>query len=347
MQSFTIGKVNKFIIHFIGNKNNGEGVRLSDDLTDFEDIEEQIRALINNNFKTEELYQFFFLPSLELNPIFQFIKSIFQDKGLTFGAKSKVETSIPAEIVVVDNNSTDDTIQKLSKYKQVKVLKNTANLGFGPANNQGLKESRGEYILFLNSDTIINNSAISQSLTYFCTHPELACLTTQLLNSDGSVQECGGYFPNLLNTFTWCSHMDDLPWINKIIPAIHPHTPNFYLHDDFYQHDQYLDWIKGAYFLTRKTILNKVGGFDPQIFMYAEDIDLSYRIKKAYPGLKNYLYSTAKVTHLGGGSSKFSNLKLNKEREGVKYFFQKHQPQYLPLIKIFLVINQILGIFFQ
>ena len=88
MQSFTIGKVNKFIIHFIGNKNNGEGVRLSDDLTDFEDIEEQIRALINNNFKTEELYQFFFLPSLELNPIFQFIKSIFQDKN-TFVEHSK------------------------------------------------------------------------------------------------------------------------------------------------------------------------------------------------------------------------------------------------------------------
>jgi hypothetical protein len=88
MQSFTTGKVNKFIIHFIGNKNNGEGVRLSDDLTDFEDIEEQIRELINNNFKTEELYQFFFLPSLELNPIFQFVKSIFQDKN-TFVEHSK------------------------------------------------------------------------------------------------------------------------------------------------------------------------------------------------------------------------------------------------------------------
>ncbi len=88
MQSFTTGKVNKFIIHFIGNKNNGEGVRLSDDLTDFEDIEEQIRELINNNFKTEELYQFFFLPSLKLNPIFQFVKSIFQDKN-TFVEHSK------------------------------------------------------------------------------------------------------------------------------------------------------------------------------------------------------------------------------------------------------------------
>lgn len=88
MQDFTIGKVDKFIIHFIGNKNNGEGVRLSDDLTDFKNIEEQIKGLINNNFKVEELYQFFFLPSLELNPIYQFVKSIFQDKN-TFVEHSK------------------------------------------------------------------------------------------------------------------------------------------------------------------------------------------------------------------------------------------------------------------
>lgn len=88
MQGFTIGKVEKFIIHFIGNKNNGEGVRLSDDLTDFENIKEQIKGLINNNFKSEEQYQFFFLPNLELNPIFQFVKSIFQDKN-TFVEHSK------------------------------------------------------------------------------------------------------------------------------------------------------------------------------------------------------------------------------------------------------------------
>ncbi len=88
MRSLTIGKLNKFIIHFIGNKNNGEGVRLSDDLTDFKDVEEQINGLIKNNFKMEELYQFFFLPSLELNPIYQFVKSIFQDKN-TFVEQTK------------------------------------------------------------------------------------------------------------------------------------------------------------------------------------------------------------------------------------------------------------------
>ncbi len=88
MQSFTIGKIESLIIHFIGNKNNGDGVRLSEELTHFEKIEGQIKGLISNNFKTEELYQFFFLPSLELNPLYQFVKSIFNNKS-TFIEQSK------------------------------------------------------------------------------------------------------------------------------------------------------------------------------------------------------------------------------------------------------------------
>lgn len=88
MQGFTIDTIDKLIIHFIGNKNNGDGVRLSDDLTDIKNIEEQIKELISSNFKMEELYQFYFLPSLELNPMYQFVKSIFQDKN-TFVEQSK------------------------------------------------------------------------------------------------------------------------------------------------------------------------------------------------------------------------------------------------------------------
>lgn len=88
MQDFTIGKIDKLIIHFIGNKNNGDGVRLSDELTHFENIEEQIKGLISNNLKTEELYHFFFLPNLELNPMYQFIKGIFDNQD-TFVEQSK------------------------------------------------------------------------------------------------------------------------------------------------------------------------------------------------------------------------------------------------------------------
>lgn len=80
MQHITLGKMDKLILHFVGNKNNGDGVRFSDTLIDFENIEEYLKQLINNNFKSEELYQFYFLPDLELNPMYQFISSIFHKK---------------------------------------------------------------------------------------------------------------------------------------------------------------------------------------------------------------------------------------------------------------------------
>lgn len=72
--------MDKLILHFVGNKNNGDGVRFSDALTDFENIEDFFKQLIDNNFKSEELYQFYFLPNLELNPMYQFISSVFQEK---------------------------------------------------------------------------------------------------------------------------------------------------------------------------------------------------------------------------------------------------------------------------
>ena len=79
MQQTSIGKMNKLIVHLVGNKNNGEGVRLSSAETDFENVEEQFTQLVNNSFNFEELYAFHFLPSVELNPVYQFVKSIFND----------------------------------------------------------------------------------------------------------------------------------------------------------------------------------------------------------------------------------------------------------------------------
>ena len=79
MQNITLGEINKFIVHSIGNKNNGDGVRFSDSLTDFDKIEEHIRQLAINSFKFNELFSFFFLPNLDLNPVYQFVSSIFKN----------------------------------------------------------------------------------------------------------------------------------------------------------------------------------------------------------------------------------------------------------------------------
>ncbi len=261
------------------------------------------------------------------------IKSIYQDKGLK---------EIPFEIIVIDNASTDDSVKKISKFSVV-LINNKVNQGYGIANNQALKISQGQYILLLNSDTIILHSAISQSLNWLSSHPEAHCCTAQLLNQDKSIQISGGYFPNLLNMFTWCTNLDDLPFINSIIKPFHPHTPDFYTKDKFYLNDHAQDWVTGAFMLFRKSIYNKIGGFDESYFMYGEEYEYQYRIHIAFPKSKVYYLVGPQIIHLGGASSIKKTDPIIREYEGIIAFFTKHKPKYqLPIIKILLKLNRFL-----
>lgn len=274
------------------------------------------------------------------------LKSIFTDKGLSFDLNVADNSSkTPTEIIVIDNHSQDDSLKKISQLKQpIKIITNKTNIGFGKANNQGLKIAQGNYVLLLNSDTIILHSAISQTLTWLSSHPEAAGCTAQLLNSNGTIQASGGYFPNLLNTFTWCLGIDDLPLVNRVIKPLHPHTPNFYTHDSFYKTDHPQDWITGAYILVRKNIIDKVSGFDPDYFMYTEELEMCYRIKLSFPKLNFWYLVGPQITHLGGASSagnhQFSH---DREYEGIRSFFKKHRPKFeYQIVVVLLKINRLL-----
>jgi GT2 family glycosyltransferase len=262
------------------------------------------------------------------------LKSIFTDKGLK---------EIPYEIIIIDNASTDDSVSKIKKLSgPITLIENKHNLGFGGANNQGFKIAKGNYILMLNSDTIILHSAISQSLDWLSSHPEAAGCTAQLLNSDESIQASGGYFPNLLNTFTWCLGLDDLPLINQLVKPIHPHTPDFYTHDRYYLHDHPQQWITGAYFLTRKNIIDKVSGFDESYFMYGEELEMMYRIYQEFPTLQLWYLIGPQIIHLGGKSASSQKQIFEREYDGIKAFFAKHHPSQLPLIEKLISINRFL-----
>lgn len=260
------------------------------------------------------------------------LKSIWQDKGLK---------KIPFEIIVIDNKSSDDSVKNLKKLdKKITLITNNKNLGFAKANNQGLKIAQGNYILFLNSDTLILHSAISQSLDWLSSHPEASACTAQLLNFDKTIQASGGFFPNLANVFTWSFNLDDLPLVNKIIKPIHPHTPNFYTKDKFYLRDHQQDWVTGAFFLTRKPLLDKVKGFDENYFMYGEEIELSYRIKKSTDNNKVWYLIGPQIIHLGAASATNKLDPILNEYKGVLSFFKKHKSksQY-KIAKLLLKIN--------
>jgi len=263
------------------------------------------------------------------------IKSIFLDKGLK---------EIPFEIIIVDNNSHDESVRELKKIKnKITLIENKDNTGFGKANNQGVKIAKGNYILLLNSDTIILHSAISQSLDWLCSHPESSICTAQLLNKDKTIQASGGFFPNLINVFTWCLSLDDLPLINKIIKPIHPHTPAFYTKDKFYLSDHRQDWVTGAFLLTRKNLFDKVGGFDESYFMYGEEVELCYRIEKNTNNNQVWYLIGPQITHLGGASATSRLDPILNEYHGIISFFKKHKPKWqYPIVKLFLKINALI-----
>lgn len=269
----------------------------------------------------------------------QCLKSILSDKGLK---------QMDYEIIIVDNNSHDNSLIKIKEFKnslkisnlKFKIISNNFNAGFGGANNQGIKIAKGNYILLLNSDTIILHSAISQSLDWLSSHPEASTCTAQLLNQDKTIQASGGFFPNLANMFTWCLSLDDLPLINKIIKPIHPHTPKFYTHDNFYTKDHQQDWVTGAFMLTRKPLLDKVKGFDENYFMYGEELELSYRLKLATKQNQVWYLIGPQIIHLGGASAANQIDPILNEYKGFLSFFKKHRPKWqLPIIKSLLKIN--------
>lgn len=274
------------------------------------------------------------------------LKSIQKDKGLTFDLNN-IDNSdkIPSEIIVIDNNSTDDSVKALknlitNKLFTIQLITNSNNAGFAQANNQGIKIARGNYLLLLNSDTLVLHSAISQSLNWLSTHPEAHLCSAQLLNKDLSIQGCGGYFPNLINTLAWSFGLDDLPFFNYFIKAFHPHPPQFYTREKFFLKDHPQDWVSGAFMLLRRSIVDKTQGFDEKYFMYGEEVEWCYRMHQSEPQSQVWYLVGPQIIHLGGASATDKSHPLLREYQGVISFFKKHRPSWqLPLLKFFLKIN--------
>ncbi|HRT39980.1 MAG TPA: glycosyltransferase family 2 protein [Candidatus Woesebacteria bacterium] len=263
------------------------------------------------------------------------LRSILTDKGLK---------NIPYEIIIIDNNSKDNSVNEIKKTFTryisnftLKIIKNSCNLGFGKANNQGLKIAQGNYILFLNSDTIVLHSSISQALDWLCSHPEAAACTAQLLNKDKTIQASGGFFPNLANMLTWSLGLDDLPGINYLIKPFHPHPPKFYTHDSFYLRDHQQDWITGAFMLIRRELLDKIGGFDENYFMYGEEVELAYRLKQITTNNQIWYLVGPQIIHFGRASAADQSQPILNEYRGVLAFFKKHKPYYQFVIAQFLI----------
>ena len=202
------------------------------------------------------------------------------------------------------------------------LIKNKDNTGFAKANNQGISKSTGRYTLFLNSDTFLIENSLAKMIEFMDNNKQIGIASCQLLNSNRSIQETGGYFPTLPRVVLWALLIDDIPGVSDLFGSYHPHTPKGIIKSNFYKKERNFDWVKGAFMLVRRQVLEKIGGFDENIFMYGEDVELCYRVKKE--GWKVVYVPITKIVHIGGASGVVQNT-LISEYKGLLYYYKKHK----------------------
>ena len=250
-------------------------------------------------------------------------------------ASVQAETrGIEYEIVVIDSGSFDGCGRMLREtYPQVRFIQSEKNVGFARANNAAFKVTRGRCVLFLNPDTEIVASAINTMYRCLQTLPEAGAIGCKLLNGDGSVQtSCIQSFPTILNQVL------DAEWLRTRWPmwALWGIAP-------LYDGDcgpKVVEAIAGACVMLRRDLFERVGLFSEDYFMYAEDIDLSYRIRRL--GHTNYYIPEATVVHYGGGSSQEapSNFSVVMMRESIWRFLRKTRgPAYGLLYRISMLFS--------
>lgn len=222
-------------------------------------------------------------------------------------------SSTNVEAVVVDNGSTDDSLEMLKdNFRQVRVIANSENVGFAKANNQAIPLCRGRYVVLLNNDTIVLDNAIQLLVEFMDQHPSIGCVGPQLLNADGSIQPSYMRFPSLVGG-----------WRNFARARTRRGArPLPRMERDF----AYVDAVSGACMMLRKDALDDVGLLDEAYFMYAEETDWCFRAKQA--GWRTAYYPAGQVIHLGEQTAHKEPARFYVERRysRVRYFLKHHGP---------------------
>ena len=210
-----------------------------------------------------------------------------------FAALNAAAASLRIETIVVDNASTDGSIDVLeTKYPFVTLIKNHTNVGFGRANNQAIPIVRGRYVLLLNTDAFVAPATLVQTIDFMNTNAACGVLGVKLVGTDGTLQPSCRYFPTPWNVFLARSGLarffpntrmvDDMNWDHASI--------------------RQCDWVPGCFYLIRTEVIRKVGLFDPRFFLYYEEIDHCRAVRDA--GWNVIYYPNTQVTHIGGESAK-------------------------------------------
>jgi GT2 family glycosyltransferase len=265
----------------------------------------------------------------------------------------KYTKGVPFEVIVVDNASEDKSAQEIKrKYRnKVTVIKNSENVGFGAANNQAMKIAQGNYFCLLNSDTLLIGNVFERLLEWFDQNTyipiksrfnferlglssipsntvkryPIGVIGCKLLNPDRTEQFSIGRFPTPSVVFRRL-------FMDRLLRPIMPGRVTE------------VDYVMGAFMLLKKEVFERTGGFDEKIFMYVEEVDWCYRIRKT--GFSVIYWDDAAIIHYGGQSSKNGRKdRIIQNLQGYLYFYKKHYSQgQLKLLRIMIRLKSLSSI---
>ena len=221
--------------------------------------------------------------------------------------KKELEEAV-FEIIVVDNNSSDNSIETIETAvisSHVTLIKNPHNDGFAKGINLGAKKAKGTYLLFLNSDTKMQDNGLVDMVSFFEKNPDVGIMGGRLQNPDGTYQSSAGVFytvPRVALLLAGGERFGQLRFSPDTKTAV--------------------DWLSGAMMMVKKSFFEEIGKFDEKIFMYMEDMELCFRVRKM--GKQVIFYPACTITHVSHGSSNrgFAIVQIYK---GIVYFYEKHQ----------------------
>lgn len=240
-------------------------------------------------------------------------------------AVEKAVEGLAAEVLVVDNQSTDGSLAYLQpRFAFVQWIQSEANLGFGKACNLGLQKATGDYILFLNPDTLVAEDSFRTCLDFFEQHPDCGALGVQMIDGSGSfLKESKRSFPSPVTSFYKLSGLARLFPRSKVFGRYHlGHLSK--------EENHVVDVLAGAFMMVPRQVLTQTGAFDERFFMYGEDVDLSYRIQQTIAPAtgrpyRNYYLAATTIIHFKGESTKRGSLNyVRLFYKAMSLFVHKH-----------------------
>lgn len=255
----------------------------------------------------------------------------YKTKDLTINAINSViekTDGISYEIFVVDNASNDGSIEAIEKqFPNINIIKSEINGGFGFANNLAIKQAKGKYILCLNTDTLLINNAIKIMFDFM------------KREENSNVGACGGYLVDMNLKPVHCGgrlpSLKEIIWklgLRQIFKNYYKNNISMNLISDDNNINKKIGYITGADILFRKSVLDKVGLFDENFFMYYEETDLQYRMQSVGYGIK--FVPDARIIHLEGKSENNNYKKKERFKKSEIYYFKKHHPHQVWLVKL-------------